>query len=131
MDTLVVSPRPTPKDFKSARELAVSKAEERLPEPVIVAWKDDRTGKFAPEIPGAKGFRWHDYGRNFGGQLECDISNHYHFIFVDGSEYDKPDINLHSIPKKEGGYFLCINEACTDDDRKQFGAPYGGGLGDG
>jgi len=115
----------------TARELAVSKAEERIPDPVIVAWKDDRTGKSGPDIPGAIGSQWHDYGENFGGQLECDISNKYHFIFVDGSNFDRPDINLQSIPKKDGGYFLCINEACTEEDRKQFCAPYGGGLSDG
>lgn len=131
MDTCIVSPKRSPKNFISARELAVNKAGERIPDPVIIAWKDDHTGQFSPDIPGAKGFRWHDYGENFGGQLECDVSNKYHFIFIDGSQFDKPDINLQSISEKEGGFFLCINDACSEEDRKQFGAPYGGGLGDG
>jgi len=88
MDTCIVSPRRSPIDFISARKLAISEAGERIPDPVIIAWKDDHTGRFGPDIPGAKGYRWHDYGENFGGQLECDVSNKYHFIFVDGSQFE-------------------------------------------
>lgn len=131
MKNVSISVDKTPIDFNYAREQAVNKAQEMISEPTIVAWKDDQTNHFAPEIPGGKGKRWHDYGENFGGELELTVADKYHFIFVDSSKFDKPDLNLTSITKKDGGYFLCLNEACTDEDRKEFGAPYGGGLGDG
>jgi hypothetical protein len=118
-------------NFLAAREQAVDKAEEVLSEPVIVAWKDDKTGRFGPEIPGGVGNRWHNYGENYGGKLELTVGNNYHFIFTDSAQLDKPDINLYSISKEKGGYFLCLNEACTDEDRKQFGVPYSRDRGNG
>jgi hypothetical protein len=131
MQTISITASKPSKGFVEARESAVAKAEESIEEPVIIAWKDDTTGRFAPEMPGGKSDRWHDYGENYGGELELDVDNDYHFIFASSADFDKPDINMTSIPKKEGGYLLCLNDVCTEEDRQQFGAPYGGGLGDG
>ena len=131
METVSISSINPSIDFVHAREKAIAEAKARITEPVIVAWKDDKRGTFAPDIPGGKDERWHDYGENFGGQLELTVGNSYHFIFTDSSAFEKPDINLKSLSTEDGAYFLCLDDACTDEDRKQFGAPYGGGLGDG
>jgi hypothetical protein len=118
-------------DFMQARERAIAEARERITEPVILAWKDVNSGAFAPAIPGGNDGRRHDYGESFGGQLELATNKNCHFILTDSSHFDKPDIHFKSIPARDGDYFLCLNEACTDEDRKQSGAPYGDGLGDG
>ena len=55
MQTIKLPDQDTPMNFTQARLTAVGKADEILKKPVIVAWKDDRTGKFAPEIPGGRG----------------------------------------------------------------------------
>jgi hypothetical protein len=123
MDTISIPAKEPSINFLAAREQAVDKAEEVFPEPVIVAWKDDRTGRFRPEIPGGIGNRWYDYGENYGGKLELTVGNNYHFIFTDSADFNKPDVNLSSISRENGGYFLCLSEACTDEDRKQFAAP--------
>lgn len=131
MQIISINTKKSSNDFVEAREHAVAKAEQSMKEPVIVAWKDDKTGRFAPDIPGGKSDGWHAYGENYGGELELDVDSDYHFIFANAADFDKPDINMTSIPRKEGGYLLCLNDACTEEDRRQFGAPYGTGLGDG
>ena len=131
MDTVSISSDNPSIDFVHAREKAVAEAKERITQPVMVAWKDDKRGTFAPEIPAGKDERWHDYGEIFSGQLELAVGDHYHFIFTDSSAFEKPDINLKSISTGDGAYFLCLDDACTDEDHKQFGAPDGSGLGDG
>jgi hypothetical protein len=131
METFSISSVNPSIDLIHAREKAVAEAKKRITEPVIVAWKDDNRDTSAPEIPGGKDERRHDYGENYRGQLELTVGNNYHFIFTDSSAFGKPDINLKSISTENGAYFLCLDDACTDEDRKQYGAPYGGGLGDG
>lgn len=114
-------------DFSQARRAAVDKAGEVLARPAIVAWKDDRSGKMAPEIPGGKGDRWHDYGEHNEGVLELQVGNAYHFIFMDADGFVEPDINLASL-EDHGAKFLCLNDACTKEDLEKLGY-LGGGLG--
>lgn len=114
-------------DFSQARRAAVGKAGETLQRPVIVAWKDDTNGHFAPEIPGGKGDRWHDYGESNEGVLELQVGNAYHFIFMDAEGFVEPDINLASL-EDHGAKFLCLNDACTKEDLEKLGY-LGGGLG--
>lgn len=114
-------------DFPQARRAAVGKAGEMLQRPVIVAWKDDTNGHFAPEIPGGKGDRWHDYGESNEGVLELQVGNAYHFIFMDAEGFIEPDINLASL-EDHGAKFLCLNDACTKEDLEKLGY-LGGGLG--
>ena len=114
-------------DFSQARRAAVGKAGEMLQRPVIVAWKDDTNGQFAPEIPGGKGDRWHDYGESNEGVLELHVGNAYHFIFMDAEGFVEPDINLASL-EDHGAKFLCLNDACTKEDLEKMGY-LGGGLG--
>ena len=115
------------KDFAQARRAAVDKAGEVLSRPVIVAWKDDNSGKSAPEIPGGKGDRWHDYGESNEGVLELQVGNTYHFIFMEAEGFVEPDINLASL-EDHGVKFLCLNDACTKEDLDKLGY-LGGGLG--
>jgi hypothetical protein len=131
MKTVSISSIDQTIDFASALDTAVVAARTHVAEPVIVAWKDDSAGQSAPEISGGKGERWQDHGESSGGALELTVSSDYHFIFTDASAFDKPDINLTSLTGRYGGYVLCINEACTGEDRSEFDARYGGGLDDG
>jgi hypothetical protein len=114
-------------DFSQARLAAVHKAGEVLSRPVIVAWKDDNSGQSAPEIPGGKGDRWHDYGESNEGVLELQVGNAYHFIFMEAEGFVEPDINLASL-EDHGTKFLCLNDACTKEDLEKIGY-LGGGLG--
>jgi len=115
-------------DFTQARLTAVGKAGEDLTKPVIVAWKDDRNGKFAPAIPGGTGDRWHDYGTSNEGMLELQVADKFHFIFTDADGFDEPDTNLTSL-EDNGTKFLCLNDACTEEDRQRLGYFPGGGMG--
>ena len=115
-------------NFSQARRAAVDKAGESLSRPVIVAWKDDRSGKAAPEIPGARGDRWHDYGESNEGMLELDVDDAYHFIFTEAEGFEEPDINLTTLDD-HGTKFLCLNDACTEEDKQKLGYFPGGGLG--
>lgn len=114
--------------FFQARSAAVDKAGEMLARPVIVAWKDDRNGRFAPEIPGAKGDRWHVYGEQNDGMLELDVADDYHFIFTDADGFEEPDLNLTTL-EDNGTQFMCLNDACTEEDKQKMGYFPGGGMG--
>lgn len=128
MQTLSIAAASSTIDFAQARQQAVTKACETLAEPVIVAWKDDTTGKSAPEIPGGSADRWHDYGENNDGTLELKVGEDFHFIFTESSAFDKPGMNLASL-EDNGTKFLCLNGACTEADQQRLGYFPGGGLG--
>lgn len=114
--------------FSQARCAAVDKASEMLTRPAIVAWKDDRNGRMAPEIPGAKGDRWHDYGEHNNGTLELQIGDSYHFIFAEADGFVEPDTNLATLDDN-GRTFMCLNDACTEEDKQKLGYFSGGGIG--
>ncbi|MFP5417744.1 MAG: AF1514 family protein [Gammaproteobacteria bacterium] len=116
------------RSFFQARSAAVDKAGELLSRPVIVAWKDDREGRYAPDIPGAMGDRWHVYGEHNDGVLELEVANDYHFIFTDAEGFEEPDLNLTTL-EDNGMRFMCLNDACTDEDREKMGYFAGGGVG--
>lgn len=128
MKTIKIPVQHTAIDFAQARLLAVGKANEMLTKPVIVAWKDDKKGKFAPEIPGGKGDRWHDYGESNAGKLELQVGDAFHFIFTEAAGFDEPDLNLVTL-EGNGTSFLCLNDACTEEDRQRLGYFPGGGIG--
>jgi hypothetical protein len=128
MQTITIPVQQTAIDFVQARHLAVGKATETLTKPVIVAWKDDNNGKFAPEIPGGTGDRWHVYGESNVGKLELKVADAYHFIFTESADFDEPDTNLATL-EDNGTRFLCLNNACTEEDKQRLGYFPGGGLG--
>lgn len=128
MQTIKLSDQTTPMDFTQARVAAVGKAGETLTKPVIVAWKDDTNGKFAPAIPGGTADRWHDYGTSNEGMLELQVADKFHFIFTDAEGFVEPDTNLTSL-EDHGTKFLCLNNACTEEDRQRLGYFAGGGMG--
>lgn len=129
MQTINVSMQNSRADFTEARRQAYDKAGEILTEPVIVAWKDDETHLSGPEIPGGADDRWHDYGENYGGMLEMHVGHRFHFIFTEASAFDKPDLNLTSVSERDGSTILCLNDACTEEDRRRMGHFAGGGIG--
>ena len=129
METINVATQNPTIEFSEARRQAVGKAGASLSEPVIVAWKDDNTGHFGPEIPGGTDDRWHDYGVSNGGKLELAVGNAFHFIFAEAADFDEPDLNLFSITEKDGTTILCLNDACTEEDRWHMGHFPGGGIG--
>ncbi len=128
MQTITIPVQHTATDFAQARQLAVGKANEMLTKPVIVAWKDDMNGKFAPEIPGGTDDRWHDYGESNDGKLELQVGDAFHFIFTEAADFDEPDMNLATL-EDNGTAFLCLNGACTEEDQQRLGYFPGGGLG--
>lgn len=116
-------------DFKTARQAAVARARDLLSEPVIVAWKDDNAKRFGPEIPGGKGDRWHDYGASHNGKLEMTVGNEYHFIFAETGDFEETELDLKNI-EEDGDVFLCLNAACTEEDRRRLGDSPDSGVGD-
>ena len=129
METITLPVENASTDFREARRLAVGKAGEILSKPVIVAWKDDKTSRFGPEVPGGTGDRWHDYGESFSGKLELTVGDDFHFIFTEAVDFEEPDLNLSSISEKDGTTILCVNNACTEEDLRQMGHFPGGGVG--
>lgn len=129
MQTITVPVNNTSPDFSEARRKAVDKAREVLSEPVIVAWKDELAHRSGPEIPGGNEDRWHDYGESNAGKLELNIGDAFHFIFTEAADFEEPDLNLSSIPQKDGSRLLCLNDACTEEDRERLGYFAGGGIG--
>jgi len=91
METISISADKPLTDFNKARQHAVNKAEEILSDPVIIAWKDDTTGRFGPNIPGRAANRWYDYGVQKGGKLELTVDDEFHFIFSEAADYEKSD----------------------------------------
>lgn len=116
-------------DFSEARRQAVDKAGERLARPVIIAWHDDRSKLSGPVVPGGTEDRWHDYGESYGGKLELTVADDYHFIFAEAEDFEEPDLNLSSIHEQDGTTILCLNEACTEEDKERLGYFQGGGMG--
>ena len=115
--------------FIAARRQAVVRAGEVLARPVIVAWKDDRARCFAPEIPGGSEDQWHVYGESYGGRLELTVGDDFHFIFIDASDFEEPDLNITRIPDAGGMTIFCINEACTGQNSEQTGDFADGDIG--
>ena len=130
MEAMTMPILETSPDLTEARRQAVGKAGEMLNEPVIVAWKDDRTGRFGPEIPGAAKDRWHEYGESNAGSLEVSVGNEYHFIFAEAADVEEPELNLSNITQGDGTTFLCLNDACAEEDCRRIGQSFGGGTGD-
>jgi hypothetical protein len=129
MKDISIAPEGSSTDFLAARRQAASEAGKVLAKPVIIAWKDDNSGRFGPDIPGAAGDRWYDYGENYGGELELRVGKTFHFIFTEATEFEGPDLNLTSIEEHDGTAVLCVNNACTDEDLQKMGHFAGGGIG--
>jgi len=129
METITVPANKSSIDFSEARRLAVNRASESLNEPVIVAWKDDQTSKYGPEIPGGSAERWHQYADSHEGKLELKVGDAFHFIFVESAGFEEPDLNLTSVSEENGTTFLCLTDACTEQDKQNLGYFPGGGMG--
>ena len=129
METIAIPANQSSTDFSEARRLAVNWASEKLNDPVIVAWKDDKTSKYGPEIPGGTTDRWHEYAQSHDGKLELKVGDAFHFIFVEAADFEEPDLNLTSVSEDDGTTFLCLNDACTEEDRQRLGYFPGGGMG--
>lgn len=116
----------------AARDQAVRKAREVLTEPVVLSWRDDRTQTIAPEIPGAvTPERWEEYGIANGGKLEVDVGDDYHFVLGEASDFEEPHPQFSNVLDPEGNTYLCVTEACTDEDRRRIEEGFGslGGKG--
>ncbi len=129
METINIAVENPSIDFREARRQAAGKAGEILSKPVIIAWKDDKTRHSGPEIPGGSSDRWHDYGESFGGKLELTVGDDFHFILTEAAYNEEPDLNLTSISEDDGTTILCVNNACTEEDRRRMGHFSGGGIG--
>ena len=129
MEIIDLKPGDNVIDFKQARRQAAGKAGELMKEPVIITWKDETNGMAAPEIPGASQQRWQDYAENFGGKLEVNIGDQFHFVFSEAENFDTPDINVATLTEQDGTRILCTEGACTEQERQALGYFAGGGTG--
>ena len=128
----VSSPAAQARGIEAARNQAVIKARESLNEPVVLSWRDDETNSIAPEIPGAATpRRWEEYGIANGGKLEVNVGDGYHFILGEAEEFEEPHLFFTNISDAEGNVYLCLNEACTEEDRRRITQGFGslGGKG--
>lgn len=105
-------------NYMKASALAASLADsdEKLIEPVMVAWHDKKAARMSPTIEGCDiNTSWHDYGASHGGKLEVDVNGEYDFIFGDSSAFEpygpSPYINLWD---KSGNEYLCQINALRD-----------------
>ena len=129
METIAIAANKSSIDFSEARRQAVNQAYDMLNDPVIIAWKDDQAQKYGPEIPGGNEERWHDYADSHEGLLELNVADAFHFIFIEAADFEEPDLNLTSISEDDGTTFLCLDNACTEEDRQKIGYFPGGGMG--
>lgn len=130
MKTITVPLDKQAPDFNYARQQAVNCARDMLSEPVIVAWKDDGANRFGPEIPGGKDDRWRDYGESHAGRLQMTVGEKFHFIFAETADFDAVDLELSNIEGDDGSVFLCLNAACTEEDRRRLDDGSESGIGD-
>jgi hypothetical protein len=81
-------------DFLKAKSLADEKAREMFSEPMLLAWFDRRSGKFAPEQICCGDYKptWLVYAESRGGNLAVDI-NDEDFVFV--YRDTEPDVVKH------------------------------------
>lgn len=119
MKILNVNPPPSggsaASTFKSARELAFSLAEsdDKLLEPVLIAWINRSTGNASPVLEGCAGQDgWHDYGISHEGRLEVQVGNESTFMFAESSPFDSyehfghgPYVNIHD---SSGNELICL-----------------------
>jgi hypothetical protein len=80
-------------------------------EPVLVAWRDRKSGKMSPVIEGAdQRTCWHEYGASHGGKLEIDVGDDYAFIYGDSSAFDPYDHEAcpyANLRDAQGDEFIC------------------------
>lgn len=129
---IVTIPPPQAPGIEAARDEAVNKARESLTQPVVLSWRDDRVDRIAPEIHGAvTPERWEEYGIANGGKLEVHVGNDYHFILGEAADFESPDQVFSNIVDAEGNTYFCINETCTEEDRRRMNEGFGsfGGIG--
>jgi hypothetical protein len=131
MQTVTASP-PKKQGIEAARDQAVTTARESLTQPVVLSWRDDKTNLIAPEIPGAvTPQRWEEYGMANGGKLEVHVGDDYHFILGEAADFEQPQDQFSNILDAEGNAYFCLNEACTEEDRRRINEGFGsfGGIG--
>ncbi len=81
-------------DFSTARSIADQRAREKAVEPMLLAWFDKKSGKFAPEqiCCDREKPSWLVYAEACGGRIAVDINNEeYVFVYRDV----EPDVLTH------------------------------------
>lgn len=98
-------------DYQHAVALATALVDkdEKLIEPVLVAWYDRKTARMSPVIEGGNlRSRWYDYGVSHGGRLEIDVGDDFAFIYAESSPFDPYEASPYSnLKDKRGNEYLC------------------------
>ncbi len=128
MKNLDLSLEASSDNFFNALRAAADRARERFSEPVIIAWKDDQTGLFGPEVPAAGDDRWHAYGENNNGLLQVNVDGKYHFIFTESEEFAQSDNHVETLAEDGDSGILCLRDACTEEDKRKLGS-FAGSVG--
>lgn len=118
--------------IEEARDAAVARARSLVEDPVVLSWRDGRTGRIAPDIPGAATIdRWREYGESTGGQIEISVAGDFHFVVGDAGALDEPHAHFANLTGGDGSRYFCVREACTEGDLRRLEPGYGGGIGGG
>ena len=78
------------------------------------------------EIPGGTQTLWQNYGVNYGGLWELTVDKQNPFIFSDASAFTTPGLALKNITAQDRKTFLCLFDACTEQDKRMLAESFYG-----
>jgi hypothetical protein len=96
--------------FQAASHLAKEVAKEnKMQDPTIIAWHQDRKLGATPYYEGADPETWWEkFGEGNGGKLEVSVGNDYQFIMMDARGYETVgDLPLRNLTDGQGNQYLC------------------------
>ena len=76
------------RDFRTAKEIAFETARTKVPEPMLLAWYEKKTGRFSPPVQCCDEEKpsWLVYAESRGGEVVVDINDlEYVFVFCNSS----------------------------------------------
>jgi hypothetical protein len=131
MQTMIIPSVAEAPSFHVARNQAVAEARSRLSEPVVISWRSEVDGRFAPaalgpDSPAVHGAdlltldQWRRTGAACGGMLEIEVADSYRFIVADGTRLGSDPPGLVSVFDNEGNTYFCLETTCTEDDLRRF-----------
>ena len=75
-------------DLKTAKDIAFETARTKVPEPMLLAWYEKKTGRFSPPVQCCDEEKpsWLVYAESRGGEVVVDINDlEYVFVFCNSS----------------------------------------------
>lgn len=97
--------------FQAASLLAKDAAKEnKMKDPTIMAWHQDRKLGTTPYYDGANPETWWEkFGEGNGGRLEVRVGDDYQFIMMDARGYETiGEMPLRNLTDSKGNQYLCF-----------------------